>query len=293
MNKSNRRLLFISLIKGICPPSLRPFARDVFIFYNCLKNKWVSAVYSVLAFVQPGRAVLYCPCCNSWRTDFIIGGYKKRSDFFDLERYNKCRQDVLCPTCRSLPRHRILANWCEEYKDQLQGKLVLYFALENCMSQWLKRNSVTVTSADLFETADLILDLDNIEQPDESWDVVFCNHVLEHVPNYKKALSELHRILKPDGMLICSFPIDFNYETEYEDASLVNDDSPEGDKMRIQKFGQKDHLRVFGRYSRQLLECAGFDVTVIDGDSMPAEILPVVGPADYDSNKLFVCEKKG
>lgn len=59
----------------------------------------------------------------------------------------------------------------------------------------------------------------------------------------------------------------------------------------VRKFGQKNHLRVFGRDSVKLLEEAGFVVSVIDGDTMPAEIVPVVGPADYDSNKLFVGEK--
>lgn len=131
----------------------------------------------------------------------------------------------------------------------------------------------------------------HIDQPDASWDVVFCNHVLEHVPDYKKALRELYRILKPGGMLICSFPIDIRYETVQEDDVLVGDDSPQADQERIRKFGQKDHLRVFGRDSRKLLEKAGFVVSVIDGDTMPEEIMPVVGPADYDSNKLFVGKK--
>ncbi len=69
------------------------------------------------------------------------------------------------------------------------------------------------------------------------------------------------------------------------------DDSHQADRERIRKFGQKDHLRVFGRDSVKLLEEAGFVVSVIYGDTMPAEIMPIVGPADYDSIKLFVGEK--
>ena len=83
--------------------------------------------------------------------------------------------------------------------------------------------------------ADLKLDLDHIDQPSASWDVVFCNHVLEHVPDYKRALRELYRILKPGGSLVCSFPIDMRYETVQEDAALVGDDSPQADRERIRK----------------------------------------------------------
>ena len=167
----------------------------------------------------------------------------------------------------------------------------MYFAPENGMDRWMKSRGVAVTTADLYIAADLKLDLDQIDQPSASWDVVFCNHVLEHVPDYKRALRELYRILKPGGRLICSFPIDMRYETVQEDSALVGDDSPQADRERIRKFGQKDHLRVFGRDSVKLLEEAGFVVSVIDGDTMPAEIMPIVGPADYDSNKLFVGEK--
>ena len=67
--------------------------------------------------------------------------------------------------------------------------------------------------------------------------------------------------------------------------------SPQAGRERIRKFGQKDHLRVFGRDFVKLLGEGGFVVSVIDGDTMPADIVPVVGSADYDSNQLFVGEK--
>lgn len=175
--------------------------------------------------------------------------------------------------------------------DSLKGKGILYFALEKSMLLWLKRNGIPITSADLFAPADIKLDLQSIDQPDNSWDVVFCNHVLEHVKDYKKALCELRRILVPNGRLICSFPIDGNYNTVYEDVSLADDMTAEADRERIRRFGQRDHLRVFGLDSKQILEETGFVVSVIDGDSMPVEICPVVGPADYDSNILFVGKK--
>lgn len=276
----------MSIVKWIrrhCPKSLWLFGRRSLVKIRYFLNR-VKIVFSP-------SAVYYCPCCDSRLVDFIAGEYRNEPDSFNVSRYMNTRQDVHCPICKSLPRHRILAIWCEEYLNRLKSKRILYFALEKSMEIFFRRNNISLTSADLFDIADLKLDLDNIEQPDDSWDVVFCNHVLEHVPDYKKALNELYRILRPGGMLICSFPIDNSFETVYEDESLICGSSQEVEKERIRKFGQNNHLRVFGRDSKQLLKSAGFIVTLIDGDTMPDEILPVVGPADYDSNKLFVCVK--
>lgn len=247
--------------------------------------------YKTMAKLFPDDKVYNCPCCGLRFSHLTDGGFRNRSAIYNSKRYQHTRQDVICPFCHTLPRHRILASWCEQNTDSLRGKRILYFAIEKGMKHWFKRNGIFVTTADLYNPADLKLDMDNIDQPDNSWDVVFCNHVLEHVPDFRQALRELRRILKPGGMLICSFPIDSGYATVYEDTTLVRDSSPEADQERIRKFGQIDHLRVFGRDSKQLLEKAGFLVSIISGDTMPTEICPVVGPADYDSNQLFVCRK--
>ena len=286
-NNSGGLLPLINLIKSVCPNWLLP----LLYFANRLRYKLITAINTGLATLSPNRAKFFCPCCDSRLVTFIAMCYQCHSDYFNPLRYASSQQDVICPVCRSLPRHRILAVWCQQSLASLEGKRILYFAPENGMDRWMRRKGITITTADLFNEADLKLDLAYIDQPDASWDAVFCNHVLEHVPDYKKALRELYRILKPGGMLICSFPIDIRYETVQEDDALVGDDSPQADRERIRKFGQKDHLRVFGRDSVKLLEEAGFVVSVIDGDTMPEEIMPVVGPADYDSNKLFECKK--
>ena len=101
----------------------------------------------------------------------------------------------------------------------------------------------------------------------------------------KKALRELYRILKPGGKPICSFPIDEGYET------LIEDSDADGGE-RIARFGQIDHLRVFGRDSEQILNMAGFKVSRIEGVESDESIMPVIGPADYDVNYLFLCEKE-
>ena len=211
--------------------------------------------------------------------------YSLRPDLFDVRRYADTPQDVVCLACRSIPRHRIIAWYLGQHLDLLQGKQVLHFAPEHCLTRWFARQGVDVTTADLFGPADLRLDLTNIDLPDGSYDVIVCNHVLEHVSDYRRALSELRRVLRPGGLLIISFPIDPRYETVYEDPTVVNK------RGRIEHFGQIDHLRVFGTDSPRMLEDAGFRVDVVSGADCPDKIRPVVGPADYDSRDIFFCWK--
>jgi O-antigen/teichoic acid export membrane protein len=231
------------------------------------------------------KAHCYCSCCHKSFHSFQKATYINHPELFNPHRYENRDQYVVCPYCGAIPRHRIIASWAENHIDELKGARILYFAPEYSMMRWMKKNKIPVTTADLFAAADLKLDITNISLEDESFDFIFCNHVLEHVNDYHKALSELRRILRHNGKLIISFPIDPKFNTVYEDTAS-------SDMERIEKFGQHDHLRVFGNDSLDILSGAGFKVTEIDLANMPEFIKPVVGPADYDSNRIFVCKKQ-
>ena len=226
----------------------------------------------------------FCPCCN--RDFALFSDFKLYEDTerYDPARFRNNRQDVFCPFCYAAPRQRILAYWANENVSLLKNSRILYFAPEYSMMKWVRRNNIKLTTADLFDPkTDLKLDITDIDLPDDSYDMVICNHVLEHVSSYGKALSELNRILKPGGKLIISFPIDPSLDTVLEKDA----DTPE---ERIRLFGQNDHVRVFGKDSADILASYGYSVSVIDAGSMPEKILPVTGPADYDSDKIFYCE---
>ena len=268
-----------TLILKMCPRFLFKPVYAVYRGFLVLK-------YKAFAVLFRKKAKYYCPCCNTYVRTFTSKDYAKRPNRFNPARYMNTKQDVLCPVCKALPRHRILASWCETQLPMLRTSKILYFAPEYSMTRWLKKNGVKYTTADLFADADLKLDIQDTKLPDESYDVVVCNHVLEHVDDFRKALRELYRILRKGGKLICSFPMDPKVELLDEDPS-VNTEAG-----RLARFGQNDHKRVFGMKADQFLQEAGFKVTPICGEDYPEEILPVVGPADYDINRLFVCEKE-
>ena len=226
----------------------------------------------------------FCPCCSRKVRAFVEVGYMDPKRF-NPSRYDHTQQDVLCPNCRALPRHRILANWCHEHKELFQSADILYFAPEYSMTLWMKRNGVRYISADLYKEADLQLDIQNTGLADESYDIIIANHVLEHVDDFRLALKEMYRILRSGGSFICSFPMDPKIEL------LDEEDTPLTPEERMRRFGQNDHKRVFGMKADQFLTEAGFTVERIDGKDYPDEILPIVGPADYDMNVLFRCIK--
>ena len=266
-------------IKNICPHFVWKFARAIYRKFSYLKCRMAMAF-------SGKKMTLKCPCCQTKIKSFIEGDYEGRPGFYDLSLFDGVRQDVVCPACGALPRHRILAKWGETRRELFDGKDVLYFAPERGMTGWLKKNGIRYKTADLFdEDVDLKLDIQDTKLPENSYDVIICNHVLEHVGDYRKALSEMQRILRPGGCFICSFPTSQDVDFVDEDPSVVSDEA------RLQRYGQSDHVRLFGKHADQILRECGFDVEVIDGDVFPENILPVTGPSRYDANRLFVCRE--
>lgn len=246
--------------------------RKILYLLHCMKNPKGSRKY-------------FCPCCKRSFASFSDLRLYEDTERYDPARFRNQRQDVICPFCYSAPRQRILACWADENVSLLKDSKILYFAPEYSMMKWFRRNNIKLTTADLYDPkTDLKLDITDIDLPDGSYDMVICNHVLEHVSDYGKALTEISRILKPGGKLIISFPIDPALETVLEKDTKT-------DEERIRLFGQNDHVRVFGRDSAEIISSYGFSVNVIDTGKMPEKILPVTGPADYDSDQIFYCGK--
>jgi predicted SAM-dependent methyltransferase len=160
------------------------------------------------------------------------------------------------------------------------------FGAEVSIQIWFQKNGYLYTTADLFdEDADIKVDIQKTSFPDETWSMIICNHVLEHVPDYQMALTELRRILKKNGILEITVPMDRDLKTVCEDPSIITIEE------RIEKFGQFDHVRIFGNDFEVILQRAGFFVEVLEGDKLPAIIGPAPGPSKYDDNRVYICRK--
>ncbi|MBW3519039.1 class I SAM-dependent methyltransferase [Flavobacterium sp. NKUCC04_CG] len=185
--------------------------------------------------------------------------------------YATQRQNVLSPSTLSLERHRLLWLYLNRETDFFSTpKKVLHFAPEQAFyKRFRKQVNLDYTTTDLESPlADVKADICNLPFNDNTFDIVLCNHVLEHIPNDTQAMKELYRILKPGGMGIFQIPQDLNRSTTFEDNSITDR------KERARVFGQYDHVRIYGRDYFDKLRSIGFTVEEVDYTSKlsPREI---------------------
>ena len=199
-----------------------------------------------------------CPVCE-----------KSYSKFLSYGSDTAHREGVLCPGDLTLERHRLmwlyLRNETNFFTEQLN---VLHIAPEQCFIHRFKaQKNLNYLTGDLVSPiADMHFDLHSIPLEDNRFDVVFCNHVMEHVDNPNTCMSELYRVMKSGGWAIMQVPQDVTRATTYEDASIT---SPE---EREKHFWQKDHVRLFGLDYPDYLRRAGFEVEeYLLKDKLPKE----------------------
>ena len=169
--------------------------------------------------------------------------------------YQKIRENALCPGTLSLERHRLLWLYLDRETPFLNDSIkVLHIAPEQVFYHKFKSFSHwKYTTTDLHSPlADVKADICALPFEDNSYDLILCNHVLEHIPNDRKAMSELYRVLKKGGTLIAQVPLDEKRTTTFEDDSITDR------KERTKVFGQYDHVRVYGKDYLEFLDQTGF-----------------------------------
>ena len=184
--------------------------------------------------------------------------------------YGQQRPNVLSPSTLSLERHRLLWLYLEQETDFFTNssiKKVLHFAPEQAfLKRFKKLQHLDYTTTDLNSPiADVKADICDLPFSDNTYDIVFCNHVLEHIPDDLKAMKELYRIMKPGGWGIFQIPQDLNRDVTFEDDTITDK------KERAKIFGQYDHVRIYGRDYFDKLRSVGFKVDEIDYTSQLSE----------------------
>jgi len=220
------------------------------------------------------RTERFCPICQ------------KTSSYFDLFGVNP-RQDARCPHCGSLERHRLLYIFLKEKTDFFSNhsKKMLHIAPEPCLEALFKKAIGEYITADLYNPNVMVkMDITDIQYENESFDIIYCSHVLEHVSDDHKAMREFFRVLKKDGWAILNVPI--IRDKTYEDPSITEPEE------REKIFGQHDHVRAYGLdYADRLCE-AGFSVAIIYAkDLLNESDMEKMGLSNGSAGEIFFCTK--
>jgi SAM-dependent methyltransferase len=208
-----------------------------------------------------------CPCCG-------YAGHFVSSGKYRVEAFR-------CPNCEARPRDRQIALMLREANEDLGGKSILHFAPEWPLFRALK-NEPGYVGGDIIKrpNANAVVDITKIAFPDEHFDVLICNHVLEHVPAEVTAIDECIRVLKPDGYALFSVPIERGRATTW--------DPPPGTPAKeVERICGWDHVRLYGEDFAERLRSRGFTVTPV---TYPAGIR--MNHALYDED-IFYATKNG
>lgn len=200
----------------------------------------------------------YCLCCNTYIDGFESGGIE--GGIFEKHHIigGGYRKAMRCPNCKRIDRERwelyVLSNYTEIFNEKCR---VLHIAAEKNIKQRIYSNK----QCDYY-TGDIVpgkqghvVDVTNIQFKDDTFDYIIMNHVLEHIQNEEKAISELKRVLKNKGKLIMSFPI-------CTDMKTIEGLDIETEEERLRYYGQEDHVRLYGIDYKERLEKYGLKISV-------------------------------
>ncbi|MEM0913820.1 MAG: methyltransferase domain-containing protein [Planctomycetota bacterium] len=233
------------------------------------------AVHSARSWTTPTDN-RHCPICGWQGRHFLMFGTPPNR-----------RLDAACPKCGSLERQRlgwlVLKEVLAETGLDQERLRTLHVAPEVCIEAALRPLSDEYLSIDLTDRGMRIMDVTALELEDETHDVVWCSHVLEHVPDDGLALSEFFRVLRPGGVALLQVPV--WGEATVEDPTVTDP------RERLRLFHQRDHVRAPGDDYAQRMVDVGFDVTVKHTREFDPAQVSRQGLDYYCTNNVFVCRK--
>ena len=173
-----------------------------------------------------------------------------------------------CMYCGAHDRERHLFMYFDRLNlwSKMEDARILHFAPEYHLSHKISGQSpMQFIKADLHPGSEDVMEIDatHIPYDDEFFDFLIANHILEHIPDYRLALSEFFRVLKPGGMAVLQTPFSKILKNNFEDANLATDE------LRLFFYGQEDHVRIFGGQELfQSIENAGFVLQLKKHDAL-------------------------
>lgn len=206
-------------------------------------------------------AGLFCPACGSRSEEFAPGP--------------DGRLDARCPVCQSLERHRFLAYLLAGMVRSLSAGPVLDLAPQTQIRRILEGVAAThpYVGMDRFEperSIDLLGDITRMPFRSRSFTLIVCYHVLEHVPDDRTAMRELRRVLTRDGVALVQVP--------HRPTAPTDEDPSAPPAERIQRFGQADHVRYYGRDFEERLAEAGLHAWIVrPADALDDEAVRAMG----------------
>lgn len=253
-----------------------------------IKTKF-DTVLATLPFAQHHE----CNFCSSKIRNFLpyLGGWKNQPALMVLLHFTGSDVDHFsCPVCGAHDRERHLRMYMEklEITSKFKDAAILHFAPENLLSGYIaKQDPSLYVKADLFPTAPDIIEMDMLNIPYEKnhFDFVIANHVLEHVNDLPKALFEIQRVLKIGGYAILQTP----FSTQLHHT--LEDDGINTNNLRLELYGQEDHVRLFGSDIFDVFATYGFLSHVKTHSEVLSEIDPKYWGVNI-SEPLFLFEKR-
>jgi SAM-dependent methyltransferase len=241
------------------------------------------------------RKKLQCSVCDSTVEDFIPlpSSFKDNSKRYGFKYFGKGETINLlkysCPICGASDRERLYANYFKEKFNKSWKAKLIHFAPEAALKKFLQKyfNNIEYITADIADgDYDIKCDLTNLNiLADNSFDFFICSHVLEHVENDKKAMSELKRILKPGGKGILMAPVHLAIKKTIENIPDVR-----SDEDRWKYYGQYDHVRLYAKkdYIKRIKD-VGFIIKELNINFFGAEVFRTLGLSK--TSTLYIVEK--
>lgn len=230
------------------------------VFLKIIKNNIKKYINSVKLCAIFFGFKFYCPFCKKSLRKLLPRG---NDTAVTKNIIGMGLRECYCPFCYSTDRERLLFIYLKRktnlFNDKEKYKL-LHFAPEKNLANIIRsKSNIDYLTADLYmENVMMKVDVSSIPFNDNYFDIIICNHVLEHVQDDLEAMKELYRVLKPNGWGILQVPISYSLDKTFEDPRISSA------KDRIKYYGQKDHVRIYGLDYTKRLEKVGFKIKIIN-----------------------------